>query len=70
MPDFNLVDSALHNVFVYRAEFEDPFNSLTSGSIITDPVDIVHSYVGKIRALLERVIREGGGRDEIKAAIA
>ena len=57
-------------MYLFKAEFEDPFNSLTSGSIITDPVDIVHSYVGKIRALLERVIREGGGRDGIKAAIA
>lgn len=48
MPDFNLTDSALHSVYVYRAEFEDAFNSLTSGSIITDPLDIVYSYVGKI----------------------
>ena len=52
LPEFYLADSALHSVYVYRAEFRDPFNSLMVGNIITNPVEIEHSNVGKIRALL------------------
>ena len=32
---------------------ENSFNTHTSGSIHTDPVDIAHSYDSEIRALLE-----------------
>ena len=61
LPDFYLADSALHKIYVFRAEFEDPFNSLTCDSIIENPKDIVKSYVTKIRVLRERQIREGEG---------
>ena len=48
------------NIYVFRAEFRDPFNTLTSGSIHTDPVDRVLFYVSKIWALIEKQIREAG----------
>ena len=48
--DFYLADISLRNVYIFR----DPFNTLTSGSIHKDPVDNVHSYVGKMRVLLEK----------------
>ena len=40
----------MHNFYVFRAEFRDPFNTLTADGIVTNPIDIVHSCVGKIRA--------------------
>lgn len=64
LPEFNLADSALKNIYALRADFRDNFNSLTSGSIIKD------SHVGKIRALCEKQIPEAGGRDSVKASIA
>ena len=38
---------ALRNVFVFRAKFGDPFNTLTAVSIFPGPIDIIHSYVSK-----------------------
>ena len=56
LPDFYLANSTLRNIYVFRAESRDPFNTFTSGSIHTDTIDIVHSYVSKIQALLEKQI--------------
>jgi len=56
---FILAYTTLCNVFIFRAEFEDPFNTFTNDSIHWGPTDIVHSYWGKIMALLEKQIQEG-----------
>ena len=52
--DFYLVNFALRNNYVYWAEFVDPFNTFTSGTIHTDQVDISDSCFSKIRGLLEK----------------
>jgi hypothetical protein len=70
LPEFYLADSALQNINVFRADFGDHFNSLTSDSIIKVPIVIVHPYMGKIRALREKQIREAGRRDSVKVSIA
>ena len=49
---------------------ESHFNTLTSGSIHTDPVDIGQSYVSKIRPVLDKHIREAGVSDSVKSPIA
>ena len=60
LPELYLADTALRNVYVFRPDFGDPFNTHTSSSIYTDPVEIAPSSVSKIRALLEKHNREGG----------
>jgi hypothetical protein len=69
-PYFFLSNSAFHYAIVYTANFVYPFNSLMSGSIVTDPMAITHSYVNKIRALLEKQTGVCRGRDNLKASIA
>ena len=59
----------MHNVYFFIAGLRDPFNTITSGSIHIDPVDIAKSYVSKTWALLEKQIWEVGGRDNVKASI-
>ena len=46
LPDLYLANTALHHICVFRAEIGDPFNTLKTGSIHTDPIDIVYFYVG------------------------
>jgi len=69
-PDFYLAHAALHNIYIFRAEIGDFFNSFTSSSIHSEPVEIAHSYVRKIWALLERQILEAGGKESVKVFIA
>ena len=59
LQDFYLADTTLRNVYDFRAEFGNPLNTFTSGSIHTDEVNTVPSYVCNIRALLEKLTREG-----------
>jgi hypothetical protein len=54
LPDFFRSISVLHYTKVYSSKFGDPFNSLVSGDIITDPLAITHLYTNKIRAILEQ----------------
>ena len=42
-----------------RLSWEILFSTLTCGSICINPIDMEHSYVGKIQALLEKQNREG-----------
>ena len=49
---------SLWAINIFGAEFGDPFNTLASGGIHTNPVDMVHSYVSKMWALLEKHNRE------------
>ena len=65
---YYLNDTTFRSIYVFRA-VGYPFNTLTSGSIHTDLVDIAHSYVSKIRALLEKHIWEAGARDSVKLSI-
>ena len=51
-PYFFLSNSALHHAIVYTANFGDPFNSLMSGGIVTDPMAITHSYFNKLDPFL------------------
>ena len=46
--------TALQHAYVFRAEFGDLLNTLTSDIIYTYPADIAHSYATKIQTLLER----------------
>ena len=69
LPDFQLTNRILNAIVVYTATFGDPFNSLMGGKFVFDPVEIVHAYVDKIRALLENQIQLWGGRDSIKVSI-
>jgi hypothetical protein len=41
-----------------------------SGELITEPLSTTHSYVNKIRALLEQQMGVWGGRVSLKASIA
>jgi len=41
----------------FRDELTDPFNTLKSGSIHMDPVNITHYYVSEIWELLENTFR-------------
>jgi hypothetical protein len=68
-PDFQLSNSILNTIAVYTATFGDPFNSLMGGNFVFDPIEIVHDYVDKIRALLENQIQLWGGRDSIEVSI-
>jgi len=61
LPDFYVSNYALHNIYVYTAALGNLFNTMIAEDIIKDPFDIVHSYVGEIRADLERLIRNGEG---------
>jgi hypothetical protein len=69
LPDFQLSNRILNNIVVFTATFGDPFNTLMGGKFVYDPVEIVHAYVDKIRALLENQIQLWGGRDSIKVSI-
>jgi len=60
----------LRKVHVFRAEFRDAFSTLAHGDIQTDSMNIAHFYVRKNWALLEKHIREAGGKDGVKATIA
>ena len=62
LPDFSLSNSALRNIYYYRAAVGGLFNTLIAGNTITDTTDIIYFYIGKIRALLYRHIWECGGR--------
>ena len=68
-PEFLLSNTILNNIVVFTATFGDPFNTLMGGNFAFDPVEIVHAYVDKIRALLENQIQLWGGRDSIKVSI-
>ena len=59
----------MHNFYVFRAEFQDPFNTLTADGIVTNPIDIVHSCVGKTLAHLEEQLQVEEGRDNVEASI-
>jgi hypothetical protein len=69
-PDFFLSNSALRHTNVYTTNFVDPFNSLMSGGIVTDPMAIINSYLNKIQALFEQQMGVCGGRGSLKASIA
>ena len=69
-PDFQLSNTILNAIVVYTATFGDPFNSLMGGNFVFDPVEIVHDYLDRIRALLKNQIQLWGGRrDSIKVSI-
>ena len=69
LPDFQLSNRILNNIVVFTAMFGDPFNSLLCGNFVFDPIEIVHDYVDRIRALMENQIQLWGGRDSIKVSI-
>ena len=60
LPEFYLADTALCNFNILELSFKTHLTLFTSGSIHRDPTDRAHSYVSKIRALLDKHIREGG----------
>ena len=60
LADFHQSNSILNTIVVYTATFGDPFNTLIGWNFIFDPIDIVHVYVEKIRALLENQIQLWG----------
>jgi hypothetical protein len=66
-----VVKLILNTIVVYPATFGDPFNLLLGGGdFVFDPIEIVHEYVDRIRALLENQIQLcWGDRDSIKVSI-
>ena len=69
--EFSLLESALGHIETHRVVFNPPEESLTDGGIILiDPVETLHTYIDKIRALIESQIQNWGGRDGIKASIS
>ena len=69
LSDFHLAKTALHNIYVFRADFGDPFDNLPIRIIYNDLADIVNSYVSKNEELLERQIWEARGRESVKGHI-
>jgi hypothetical protein len=61
--EFYLLASALGHLQTYRVDFNPPEeNVIDGGVILTDPVNVLHSYIDRIRALIEIQIQKWGSQ--------
>ena len=68
---FILLESALGHIQTHRVVFNRPEENLVDGSVIlTDPVNVLCTYIDQIWALIETQIQNWGGLGGIKASVS
>ena len=58
--EFYLLESALSHIQTYRVDFNPPEENV--GIILTDPVNVLHSYIDRNRAKIEIQIQKWGSQ--------